>query len=90
MRSLGVSWWAVLQRVKLFGRDLAWPENLRSAEVGVNKEQDVADVEEDSGVGVLELQPEDTEVDDYLMEYILQSQMDDGEDDEDGSLLGDY
>lgn len=81
MRSLGVSWWTVLQKVQL-GRDLAWPEYLQGLGDGRNEEAENEeydpDGEEGSQVGMQELYPEDTEVDDYLVEYILQSHRHDG------------
>lgn len=97
LRSLGASWWAVLQKVQL-GHD-TWPEHLQDLE----EKEDGKEAEEEnvfldlgddreSDSGAQELEPEDTELDDYLAEYILQSQMaGEGEEDGDnGGYLGDY
>jgi len=85
LRMLGVSWWSVLQKVQL-GCDLAWPDYLQGLGGGMNEEakNEEYDPDGDGGlqVGVQELYPEDTEVDDYLVEYILQSQMQDGEEED--------
>ncbi|KAF9504860.1 hypothetical protein BS47DRAFT_1368495 [Hydnum rufescens UP504] len=63
----------------LLGRDLPWPEHLKGMEkelpgdlqnVGFSPEE-----EEIDGTTIEELQPEETEVDDYLVEFVLQSRM---------------
>ncbi|KAF9503875.1 hypothetical protein BS47DRAFT_1369202 [Hydnum rufescens UP504] len=77
LSSLGITWWAVMQKVQL-GHDIPWPEHLRGSEKwgdcqGASSSTD-GDEEIEEGV-FEELPPEDTEVDDYLVEYIVQSRM---------------
>ena len=78
LHSLGTTWWAVLKTVQL-GHDLPWPEHLKGSEKELSGDlKNVSfgpEEEEIDGTTIEELQPEDTEVDDYLVEFVLQSRM---------------